>query len=230
MRLLLIEDDAMIGETVRDLLAAEGLDVDWRQDGESAEEALSGPGFQMVLLDLTLPGKDGLLLLQEMRERGDRTPVIITTARDASTQVVAGLNAGADDYVVKPYGVEEVMARIRAVLRRISTPSPQDAVYRHGTVSIQRASRTATVEGRVVVLTSKEWALLDLLLEQPGQVLGRQAIATGLFENAHGAASLSIESFVHDLRRKLGSDLIETMRDGGGYRIRAPEPRLGELG
>jgi DNA-binding response OmpR family regulator len=226
MRLLLIEDDAMIGETVRDLLVAEGLEVDWRQDGEAAEVALTGPAFQMVLLDLTLPRKDGLVLLQEMRERGDQTPVIVTTARDASAQVVAGLNAGADDYVVKPYGVEEVMARIRAVLRRNAAPATQDSHYRYGPVSIQRASRLATVEGRVVVLTSKEWALLDLLMEQPGQALGRQAIAAGLSENVHGTASHSIESFVHDLRRKLGSDLIETLRDGGGYRIRRSEPRL----
>src|SRR6478736_443132 len=156
MRLLLVEDDTMIGESVLDLLRAEHYAVDWVKDGEMAETALRTQTYDLVLLDLGLPRRDGLDVLRSLRSRQERIPVLIATARDSVQQRVEGLDAGADDYVVKPYDLEELLARIRALLRRAAGRA--EPVYEHMGVSINPATREVTANGHPVTLSQREWA------------------------------------------------------------------------
>jgi two-component system OmpR family sensor kinase len=177
MRILLVEDDAMIGEAVQTLLRGEGHAVDWVRDGLQADAALcpgpgGGHGYDMVLLDLGLPGQDGLQVLRRLRSRRDRTPVLVATARDAVRDRIAGLDAGADDYVVKPYDLDELLARLRALARRASGGA--DPLYEREGVRLNPATREASVDGRDVVLSGREWAVLEPLLARPGRTLSRQ--------------------------------------------------------
>lgn len=170
MRLLLVEDDTMIGEVVLDLLRAEHYAVDWVKDGEMADTALrQSQSYDLVMLDLGLPRKDGLEVLRAMRARKDRTPVLIATARDAVEQRIAGLDAGADDYVLKPYDLDELLARLRALVRRASGRA--EPVFEHNNISINPATREVQADGVAVTLSAREWAVLEALIARPGAVL-----------------------------------------------------------
>lgn len=216
MRLLLVEDDTMIGEAVLDLLRAEQYAVDWVKDGELADAALQTQAYDLVLLDLGLPHRDGLSVLRAMRARQQRTPVLIATARDSVQQRIEGLDAGADDYVLKPYDLDEMLARIRALLRRAS--ERVQPVYEHMGVSINTTTREAKVGDQPVTLSAREWAVLEPLLVCPGTVLSRPQIEEKLYGWKDGASSNAVEVFVHGLRKKLGGELIQNVR-GVGYMV-----------
>ena len=216
MRLLLVEDDTMIGESVLDLLRAEHYAVDWVKDGEMVETAMRSRAYDLVLLDLGLPKKDGSDVLRALRARKDRTPVLIATARDSVPQRIAGLDAGADDYVLKPYDLDELLARIRALLRRAAGRA--EPVYEHGGICINPASREVTVEGVPVVLSAREWAVLEPLLARPGMVLSRAQLEEKLYGWKDEISSNAIEVYIHGLRKKLGPALIQNVR-GVGYMV-----------
>ena len=201
MRLLLVEDDTMIGESVLDLLRAEHYAVDWVKDGEMADTALTTQTYDLVLLDLGLPRRDGL-------------SVLIATARDSVQQRIEGLDAGADDYVLKPYDLDELLARIRALLRRAAGRA--EPVYEHQGVSIQPATREAMVNGQPVQLSAREWAVLEPLLARPGLVLSRAQLEEKLYGWKDEISSNAVEVYIHGLRRKLGPDIVQNVR-GVGY-------------
>ena len=216
MRLLLVEDDPMIGEQLLDLLRAEGYAVDWVKDGELADTALQSQNYDLLLLDLGLPRRDGMSVLRALRARRQRLPVLIATARDALEQRVAGLDAGADDYVLKPFELDELLARIRALLRRASGAA--EPVYEHMGVSLNPATHEATVNGQPVALTAREWAVLEPLLARPGLVLSRQQLEEKLYSWKDEVSSNAVEVYIHGLRKKLGAGLIQNVR-GLGYMV-----------
>lgn len=216
MRLLLVEDDPMIGEIVMETLSAEGFAVDWLSDGAGADTALLGQSYDLLLLDLGLPGKDGLDVLRSLRARKQRMPVLIATARDAVEQRIAGLDAGADDYIVKPYDIDELLARIRAHLRRASGRA--EPVYEHGNVTINPATKEVTVDGAPVLLSAREWSVLLPLLARPGLILSRAQLEEKLFSWRDEVNSNAIEVYIHGLRKKLGPGLIRNVR-GVGYLV-----------
>ena len=216
MRLLLVEDDLMIGEAVQDLLRAEHYAVDWARDGDAADTALRTQPYDLVLLDLGLPKRDGLAVLRDLRARKIRTPVLVATARDAVAQRIEGLDAGADDYVLKPYDLDELLARIRALLRRAAGRA--EPVYEHKGVSINPATREATVQGAPVVLSAREWAVLEPLIARPGMVLSRQQLEDKLYGWGDEVSSNAVEVYVHGLRKKLGPELVLNVR-GVGYLV-----------
>ena len=216
MRLLLVEDDPMIGEAVLDLLRAEHYAVDWVRDGEMADTALHAHSYDLVVLDLGLPRRDGLDVLRALRARLDRTPVLIATARDAKPDRIAGLDAGADDYVLKPYDAGELLARIRALLRRASGRA--EPVYEHQGVTLNPGTREATVQGQPVVLSAREWAVLEPLLARPGMVLSRQQLEDKLYGWGDEVSSNAVEVYVHGLRKKLGAHIVLNVR-GLGYMV-----------
>jgi len=214
MRVLLVEDDAMIGEAVLDLLRSEHYAVDWVRDGVMADQAAKTETYDLILLDLGLPGRDGLEVLRSLRARRSTVPVLVATARDAVADRVAGLDAGADDYIVKPYDTDELLARIRALIRR--SAGRAEPVYSHKGVTLNPATREATVNGKPVVLSAREWAVLEPLLARPGVVLSRAQLEAKLYGWKDDISSNAVEVYVHGLRRKLGAQLIETVR-GLGY-------------
>jgi two-component system OmpR family response regulator len=216
VRILLVEDDKMIGEAVLDFLRADGYAVDWVQDGEMAETALRTQTYDLVLLDLGLPRRDGLSVLRSLRARKQRIPVLIATARDSIAQRIEGLDAGADDYVLKPYDMDELLARIRALLRRAAGRA--EPVYEHGGVTINPATREVTVQGAAVTLSGREWAVLEPLLAHPGLVLSRAQLEEKLYGWKDDISSNAVEVYVHGLRRKLGAELIQNIR-GVGYLV-----------
>lgn len=224
MRLLLVEDDGMIGEAVLDCLSADGYAVDWVRDGLAAEAALQGNPYDIVLLDLGLPRKDGLDVLRGLRARKDRTPVLVATARDAVAQRVEGLDAGADDYIVKPYDLDELLARIRALLRR--SAGRAEPIYEYMGVSINTATKEVLVEGEPVILSAREWAVLEPLLARPGMILSRAQLEEKLFSWKDEVNSNAVEVYIHGLRKKLGNALIQNVR-GVGYLV--PKAQGGEL-
>jgi two-component system OmpR family response regulator len=216
VRLLLVEDDPMIGEIALETLRAEGFAVDWVRDGVMADAALLAQSYDLVLLDLGLPKKDGLDVLKSLRGRKQRMPVVIATARGALEQRIAGLDAGADDYVLKPYDIDELLARVRANLRRASGRA--EPVYVHGNVAINPATKEVTVDGEPVLLSSREWAVLEPLLARPGLILSRAQLEEKLFSWKDEVGSNAIEVYIHGLRRKLGAKLIQNVR-GVGYLV-----------
>ena len=216
MRLLLVEDDTMIGESVLDLLRAEHYAVDWVKDGEMADTALRSQTYDLVLLDLGLPRRDGLTVLRSMRARKERIPVLIATARDSVQQRIEGLDAGADDYVLKPYDLDELLARIRALLRRAAGRA--EPVYEHMGVSINPATREVMVGDQPVVLSAREWAVLEPLLARPGLVLSRAQLEEKLYGWKDEISSNAVEVYIHGLRKKLGAELIQNVR-GVGYMV-----------
>ena len=216
MRLLLVEDDPMIGEAVQDLLRAEHYAVDWARDGDAADTALRTQPYDLVLLDLGLPKRDGLAVLRDLRTRKDRTPVLVATARDAVAQRIEGLDAGTDDYVLKPYDLDELLARLRALLRRAAGRA--EPVYEHQGVSINPATREATVQGQPVVLSAREWAVLEPLIARPGRVLSRQQLEDKLYGWGDEVSSNAVEVYIHGLRKKLGADVLLNIR-GVGYLV-----------
>lgn len=216
MRLLLVEDDTMIGEAVLDLLRAEHYAVDWVKDGEMADTALRTQTYDLVLLDLGLPRRDGLAVLGDLRTRKERIPVLIATARDSIQQRIEGLDAGADDYVLKPYDLDELLARIRALMRRAAGRA--EPVYEHKGVSINPATREVAVRGEPVVLSAREWAVLEPLLARPGLVLSRTQLEEKLYGWKDEISSNAVEVYIHGLRRKLGTEMIQNVR-GVGYMV-----------
>jgi len=217
VRLLLVEDDPMIGEAIRTGLRREGFTVDWVHDGDAAERVLRSEEFDLLMLDLGLPRKDGLQVLRNLRARHESLPVLIITARDAVSDRVRGLDAGADDYLVKPFDIDELAARIRALLRRKSgRPIPE---VEHLGVTLNPATHRVTQDGREVTLSPKEFALLQLLLERPGTILSRSQIEERLYGWGEEIESNAVEVHIHGLRRKLGADYIVNVR-GVGYRVR----------
>jgi DNA-binding response OmpR family regulator len=216
MRLLLVEDDIMIGETVLDVLRAEHFAVDWVKDGAMADTASRTQRYDLILLDLGLPKRDGLDVLKSLRQRQDTTPVIIVTARDAVADRIAGLDAGADDYVLKPYDLDELLARIRALIRRgAGRPDP---VLEINNIRLNPITHEAQRDGQAVALSAREWAVLEALMARPGIVLSRAQLEEKLYSWKDDISSNAVEVYVHGLRKKLGSDLIQTVR-GLGYAL-----------
>ena len=218
MRLLLIEDDPMIGRAVRLGLSAAGFVVDWINDGPGGRSALTNGVYDALVLDLGLPGVDGLTLLQELRARREAIPVLIISARDAVPDRIAGLNAGADDYLLKPFDLDELVARVRALLRRHANAASVEMVA--GALRIDPVARVATLAEHELTLTGKEFALLEALLRRPGAVLSRDRLEESLYGWGEEIGSNAIEVHLHNLRRKLGPHVIKNIR-GVGYRISA---------
>ena len=207
----------MIGEAIRAGLKREGFAVDWVHDAPAARLALRQEPFELLLLDLGLPGGDGLQLLRELRAHGAPLPVLIITARDAVSDRVQGLDAGADDYLVKPFDLDELAARIRALLRRRSGRGAPG--MEHLGVVLDPAEHRVTRDGAEVALSPREFALLQLLLERPGTILSRAQLEERLYGWGEEVESNAVEVHIHGLRRKLGAQFILTVR-GVGYRVR----------
>jgi two-component system OmpR family response regulator/two-component system response regulator QseB len=222
MRILLVEDDRMIGESIRAALRQDGSAVDWVRDGRSAEGTLATERFDLVLLDLGLPQRDGLEILRALRSRHDQTPVIVLTARDALPDRVAGLDAGADDYLVKPFELEELAARIRAVTRRRSGRA--EPAIEIGDIRLDPSMRQVTRGGEAVVLSAREYAVLEALMARPGAILSRAQLEDRLYGWGDAVESNAVSVYIHQLRRKLGSDFIRNVR-GVGYYIGKPEAK-----
>jgi two-component system response regulator QseB len=216
MRLLLVEDDAMIGESVRKGMQQDGFAVDWVQDGRAAELALETGQYDTLLLDLGLPRKGGLDVLVSLRRRGNPVPVLILTARDAIADRVKGLDAGADDYLVKPFDLDELAARIRALLRRKAGRA--DAVIQVGNLILNPATREVSLDGKPISLSAREFELIHALSERPGIVLSRVQIEEKLYGWGHEVESNTVEVYIHSLRRKLGAHFIRNVR-GVGYMV-----------
>jgi two-component system response regulator QseB len=216
MRLLLVEDDEDLGEGIRVALKPEGYTVDWVRDGAGGLRALSQESFDIAVLDLGLPGMDGLDVLRHLRRAAIAVPVLVLTARDATGDRIAGLDAGADDYLVKPFEVDELKARLRALLRR-SLSRPQPAIEHQG-VRLDLVSQEVSYQGRPVVLQRKEFLVLHQLLSQPGRVFTRDKLEQALYGWDEVAESNAIDVHIHHLRRKLGAEAIETQR-GLGWRL-----------
>jgi two-component system response regulator QseB len=216
MRLLLVEDDRLIGRGVQESLRDEGYAIDWVRTGpEALEQAASGV-HDLVILDLGLPGLDGIEVLKRVRARKVDVPILILSARDAPSARVTGLDAGADDYLVKPFDLNELSARIRALLRRRNGRS--DVVITHRGVALTPATRHVSVNGHDVTLPAREFHLLHALLERPGAVLSREQLREKLYAWGDEIESNTIEVFVHSLRKRLGADYIVTVR-GVGYAV-----------
>jgi two-component system response regulator QseB len=224
MRLLLVEDDRMIGSTLRQALRLEGHAVDWVQDAQAAAASLASERFDLVLLDLGLPPHpryaSGLDVLRELRSREDATPVIVLTARDALEDRVAGLDAGADDYLVKPFELDELHARMRAVLRRhAGRAAPR---LEHAGVVLDPATHQVTKDGEPVLLSAREFALLEALMQRPGAILSRAQLEDRLYGWGEEVESNAVSVYIHQLRRKLGADFIQNMRGVGYFVGRKP--------
>jgi len=218
MRVLLVEDDRMIAQGLLTGLVQEGYTVDHVADGLSAGAALASSAFDLVLLDLGLPGRDGLEVLRELRQRKDATPVIILTARDDRRDRIAGLDAGADDYIVKPFDLDEVAARMRSVLRRVAGRG--DPCIEHRGIRLNPVTHSVEHDGVPVRLSAHEYAVLEALLQRPGAVLSRAQLEDRLYGWGGQVESNAVEVYVHGLRRKLGGEAIRTLR-GVGYFVPA---------
>jgi len=216
MRLLLIEDDRLIGRGVYETLRDEGYAVDWARDGESGlAQAVTGV-HDLVILDLGLPQRDGVDILRRLRAGGHGVPVLIVTARDAPRDRVAGLDLGADDYLVKPFDLDELSARIRALLRRRA--GRVDPVLEHHGVSMNLVTRRVSLQGREINLSAREFSVLHALLERPGSVLSRDQLRDKIYAWGDEVESNTIEVYVHALRKHLGAQYIVTVR-GVGYAV-----------
>ncbi len=216
MRILLIEDEPYLGQAVQEHIAAHGHAVDWIQRIDDAEAALSAVEYGLILLDLHLPDGRGLDLLKETRRLGKKWPVIILTARDQIGDRIEGLNSGADDYLVKPFDLDELIARIQAVARRYAgDPNP---VIRVGGVEIDSAARRATCNDKDVTLTKKEWAIVDQLIQRPKTIITKERLEEALYAFGSEIESNAVEVYVSRVRKKLGRDFVHTVR-GLGYRL-----------
>jgi len=228
MRVLLVEDDAMIGDSVKLALRQEGFAVDWVQDGEAGLAAATPAGgsgdaacYDLILLDLGLPRRSGLDVLRALRARGVSTPVLILTARDAVADRVAGLNAGADDYLVKPFDLQELAARMHALARRAEGRA--EPILSYGTISLNAATREVTLSGEPVRLSAREFSLLSALMARPGKVWSVAQLQERLYGWDDEVGSNTVEVYIHALRKKFGAALIRNIR-GVGYVV----PRLEE--
>lgn len=219
MRVLLIEDDTVLGAAVRDQIVADGHGTDWVMRLDAAGDALATASYDLILLDLMLPDGRGIAFLKGLRGRGDVTPVIIMTALDQVSDRIEGLNAGADDYLVKPFDLAELSARIRSVARRYSgNPNPLVVI---GPLEVDLAARSVYREGRLVQLTAREWVLFETFLQRPGQLLSKGQLEESLYSFDTEVESNTIEVHISRLRKKLGQAIISTER-GLGYRLGTP--------
>ena len=217
MRLLLVEDDPMIGKAVQQGLVRAGFTVDWVSDGRAAELSMASGVYHAVILDLGLPRKDGLEVLKAARARDNHVPVLIATARDAVADRIAGLNAGADDYLVKPFDLDELAARLRALIRRNAGSGRPEFI--HGEVVLDPAAKTVLVRGERLALSAREFSILEALMQRPGAVLSCEALEEAVYGWDQEVGSNAIEVHLHHLRKKLGPDVIQNVR-GVGYRMK----------
>jgi two-component system, OmpR family, response regulator QseB len=216
VRILLVEDDDMLGEAVRDGLRQESYVVDWVKDGGAARAALSTAAFSALVLDLGLPRTDGLSVLRRLRQSGQTTPVVIVTARDRLTDRIAGLDAGADDYLIKPFDIDELTARLRAITRRVMGCA--ESMLTVGDVRLDLHQRVVTYQGEPAALTAREYAIAELLMRKSGCLVTRAEIEEELYGFEDDIASNAIEVHIHNLRRKLGPHFIINVK-GRGYRV-----------
>nr|WP_189655530.1 response regulator [Pseudomonas lurida] len=212
----MIEDDVALGEGIHQALVREGYTVDWLQDGSSALHALLSETFDAVVLDLGLPRMDGLEVLRRLRDSGATVPVLILTARDATEDRIAGLDAGADDYLIKPFDLAELKARLRALLRR--SAGRARVVIEHAGICLDPSTQHVSYHGQTVLLTPKEYQLLHELLSPPGRVMTRDQLMQLLYGWNEEAESNTLEVHIHHLRKKFSSELIRTIR-GVGYLV-----------
>ncbi|MCP1660111.1 response regulator [Neisseria perflava] len=216
MRILLIEDDPHIGDGIASGLKKLGMAADWFSDGLEGQAALTAAPYDAVVLDFGLPGMDGMDILRHWRKQGLETPVLVLTARDALPDRLAGLNGGADDYLCKPFALEEVAARLNALVRR--TQGRADSSISYGALVLDTAAQTATLHGRPLDLTAKEWRLLEMLVSQPKHIISRAQIEDKLYGWEQEVESNAVEVHIHHLRKKIGSGVIQTKR-GLGYQL-----------
>lgn len=219
MRLLLVEDDLMLGEALQEALQPKGFAVDWLKDGESALRAVRQERFELMILDLGLPGMDGLEVLKQLRQRSSDIPVLVLTARDTVRDRVNGLDAGADDYLLKPFDLDELLARIRALVRRASGRANPEIV--HGELRLDPGAQSLTFKGEPVALPRREYMVLKELLENAGRVLTREQLEQSLYGWMDDVDSNALEVHIHHLRKKLYPELIRTIR-GVGYMVDKP--------
>jgi two-component system, OmpR family, response regulator len=219
MRVLLIEDDRMIGAAVQQALRDAAYAVDWVTDGETAIQAVENEAYEVALLDLGLPAADGREVLRCLRMRGRRLPVIIVTARDGVDDRIDGLDLGADDYLVKPFEIRELLARMRAVLRREGSGSPPR--LSNGKLDLDPATRQACFAGETSLLTAREFALLQALLARPGTIMSRSELERQIYGWNEEVESNAIEFLIHTIRRKLGATAIRNVR-GVGWMVDRP--------
>jgi two-component system, OmpR family, response regulator len=218
MRVLLVEDDTILGAAVRDQIRADGHSVDWVTRLDAADDHLAIASYDLILLDLMLPDGRGIPFLRGLRARGDVSPVIILTALDQISDRIEGLNAGADDYMVKPFDLSELSARLKAVARRYSgNPNPLITI---GDLAIDLAARRVTRAGKPVALTAREWVLFEAFVQRPGQLMSKAQLEERLYAFDDEVESNTIEVHISRLRKKLGHEVIETVR-GIGYRLGA---------
>jgi DNA-binding response OmpR family regulator len=220
MRILLAEDDRQLGEGLVLGLKELGHTVDWVQDGESARQALVCESLDALILDLGLPQVDGLTILKQLRKEERDLPVLVLTARDTTEARIEGLDLGADDYVVKPFDLMEVDARLRAITRRRAGRAAP--IIEHGSLTLDPAAREVTLDGRPVTLSSYEYAVLETLVTHAGRILSRRFLEESLYGWDEGVESNALEVYIHHLRKKLGKKLIRTVR-GIGYSIARPD-------
>lgn len=213
MRILLAEDDAMIGHSVEQALRGASYAVDWVQDGSDALIALQGQTYDMLLLDLGLPGLDGMEVLRRLRARSDQVPVLVISARDATFERVTGLDAGADDYLVKPFEISELLARMRALTRRQGGSALP--ILSNGTVSLDPSTHEAAIGAEHVRLTAREFSLLQALLVRPGSILSRSELERKIYGWNEEVESNAVEFLIHALRKKLGATVIKNVRGVG---------------
>lgn len=216
MRLLLIEDDPWLGKIIEEGLHEECYAVDWLRDGQEADLALQVCDYDLLILDLNLPGKSGMSILRTMRASGVNVPVLIISGHDAKCARVDGLDAGADDYLVKPFAQEELQARVRALLRRACTHT--HSTITHRSLVLNLASHEVTLSGQLIKLPRREFSVLRALLDNPGAVMSKQQIEEKLYGWNTEIGSNTVDVHICQLRKKLGSDFIQTLR-GVGYRI-----------
>ena len=210
MKILLVEDDTMIGENIQIALVGEGMEVDWVTDGLAGETALETSQYDALLLDLTLPYKDGVDILKNLRARKTGIPVLVMTARDTVPQRVLGLNIGADDYLVKPFDLEELIARLHALVRRAR--GGFDLIYRNGEITVNAATRQVFEAQRQIALSSREWSILEALVARPGAILSRAQLEDRLYGYSGEVESNAVEVYIYGLRKKLGQQFILNIR------------------
>lgn len=218
MRVLLVEDDDMIGASLKQALESNGWSVDWVRDGLLAQSALADGAYACVLLDLGLPKRDGVEVLRQARARGDATPVLVLTARDGLDDRIAGLDLGADDYLLKPYEFRELLARMRAVIRR--RDGSAHSLIGNAMVQLDLTTREVLVNGEQSALSAREYALLHALLERPGAILSRDQLENRIYGWGEEVMSNAVDVLIHGMRKKLGADTIRNVR-GLGWRIAA---------
>ncbi|MDQ7954378.1 MAG: response regulator [Rhodocyclaceae bacterium] len=220
MRVLLVEDDEMLGQGLHEALSRKGWSVDWVKEGALALSAIADGDYACVLLDLGLPGLDGIEVLRRVRQGGNKTPLLVLTARDALDQRIDGLDLGADDYLVKPYALSELLARMRAVIRR-RDGAAQSLIGEEGALQLDLGTREVLIQGLRSQLSAREFALLHALMERPGTILSREQLENRIYGWGEEVGPNALDVLIHGMRRKLGAQAIRNVR-GLGWRV---EPR-----